>query len=290
MYELQFWHLFICPRPESALDRSVFRDITAYVSAVSFCYTLSSPARAVGSYHRDRFAPVGKQAHPGTQASRWNGSHAADILPRLKSWGSPRSGSGRPSHPTKRCVGPGRPTEASFHPAGVLRFVLGTSALCRVWHVARPGRDAVSARTAPDTASGDRPPFDGGRTRAVPSACLSFEPRWTGSHAGGVGLVVPSPHPVLQGQGYCEHRAVRLGGKDPSVSGLASAIELPSSTTPSGLNPAVGGTKRTRFTPGVNREGSEIPQAVGHGPTTAWRLRRHGKTAQSAVDAGTLSL
>ena len=66
------------------------------------------------------------------------------------------------------------PTEARFRHMGVLRFVLGTSALCRVWRVSRPGRDAVSARTAPDTALGDRPPFDGGRTRAVPSACLPF--------------------------------------------------------------------------------------------------------------------
>ena len=43
----------------------------------------------------------------------------------------------------------------------------------------------------------------------------SFErPRWRGSHAVGVGLVVPSPHPVLQG--YCEHRMVDVGGEDPN--------------------------------------------------------------------------
>jgi hypothetical protein len=57
---------------------------------------------------------------------------------------------------------------------GVLRFVLGTSALPRVWRVACPDRDTVSARTAPETTSDDRPRLDHRRTRAVPSACLSF--------------------------------------------------------------------------------------------------------------------
>ena len=128
----------------------------------------------------------------------------------LKQSGSARRRRGFPA----LGVGPvPTPTEARFRRMGVLRFVLGTSALCRVWRVARPGRDAVSARTAPDTAPGDRPPFDGGRTRAMPSACLPFlwfenqrfsssrkseifeRPRWAGSHADGVGLccaVTPS--------------------------------------------------------------------------------------------------
>lgn len=61
----------------------------------------------------------------------------------------------------------------------------------------------------------------------MPSACLPVLPRWVSSHADGVGSVVPSPHPVSQEQRYCEHRAVRVGGMDPSVSGLGSAIEGP---------------------------------------------------------------
>ena len=81
----------------------------------------------------------------------------------------------------------------------------------------RASLPTVAERAGRPMAPDDRPPFDGGRTRAVPSACLSVEwfenqrfsssrkspiferPRWTGSHAGGVGLVGPSPHSMLQG-------------------------------------------------------------------------------------------
>ncbi|PSQ17935.1 hypothetical protein BRD02_01960 [Halobacteriales archaeon QS_8_69_73] len=45
----------------------------------------------------------------------------------------------------------------------------------------------------------------------------------------------------------------------------------------------------SRASPG-DREGSKIPQAVGQCPTTAWRRRRHGQTARSAIDGGILSL
>ncbi|PSP92789.1 hypothetical protein BRC84_05595 [Halobacteriales archaeon QS_1_68_44] len=32
---------------------------------------------------------------------------------------------------------------------------------------------------------------------------------------------------MFQGQGYWKHRVMRVGGKDPSVSGLVLAIEVP---------------------------------------------------------------
>ena len=166
----------------------------------------------------------------------------------MNAGGSPRSGSGcsrrrRGQDPAAWAYSGSRSVLRPFSGCGVLRAPTGT------WYplAQRPTLDRTTARGWAAGGHGPchRPacPFCGSRdgvSRHHERRLASFErPRWTGSHPDGVGLVVPSPHPVLQGQGYCEHRVVHIGGKDPNFSRLVSAVELPLCTTPSGLNPAV---------------------------------------------------
>ena len=131
--------------------------------------------------------------------------------------------------------------------------MLGGSALHRVWRVACPDRDTVSARTAPETALDDRPRLERGRTRAVPSACLPVLPRWTGPHADGVGLVVPSPHPIpcCRGRGTGSTVWCVSAGRTPVFPDwfqrLGYRIFDSERTKSCGCI-----AKRTRFTPAVN--------------------------------------
>ena len=118
--------------------------------------------------------------------------------------------------------------------------------------VACPDRDAVSPCTAFETASDDRPRLEHGRTRAVPSACLSFSHGGQARTPTGLDWSCRHPIPCCRGRGTVSTIWCVSAGRTP-VSGLISAIEVPK-FDPERPNSCGCVTKRTRFSPSSERD------------------------------------